>query len=124
MSYITKNTSSIPEHYYAAINPNEEVRKNSSSGGIFTAIATAILSEGGVIFGARFDTDWSVIHDYTETFEGLETFRGSKYLQSRIGNTYQQAEKFLKEGRKVLFTGTPCQIFGLHHFLRKNIPIY
>ena len=112
--------SHIPKQCYAAINPNEDVRKNSSSGGIFTAIATTVLSEGGVVFGARFDTDWSVIHDHTETLEGLAAFQGSKYLQSRVGNTYQQAEKFLKEGRKVLFSGTPCQISGLHHFLRKE----
>lgn len=117
---LQKTPSHIPEQCYAAINPNEEVRKNSSSGGIFIAIATAILSEGGVVFGARFDTDWSVIHDYTETLEGLATFQGSKYLQSRIRNTYQQAEEFLKAGRKVLFTGTPCQISGLHYFLRKE----
>lgn len=61
-----------------------------------------------------------MVHDFTETHEGLQAFRGSKYLQSRIGNTYRQAGKFLKAGRKVLFSGTPCQIAGLKRYLHKN----
>lgn len=117
-----QETSRLPNVCYAAINPNETVRKESSSGGIFTAIASAVLKEGGVVFGARFDTDWSVMHDYTETHEGLAAFRGSKYLQSRIGNSFRQAEVFLKANRKVLFTGTPCQIAGLRRYLRKDYP--
>lgn len=117
-----QETPRLPDVCYAAINPNEKIRKESSSGGVFTAIASAVLKEGGVVFGARFDTDWSVMHDYTETHEGLAAFRGSKYLQSRIGNTFRQAENFLKAGRKVLFTGTPCQIAGLRRYLRKDYP--
>lgn len=117
-----QGTPKFPDTCYAAINPNEKIRKESSSGGIFTAIASVVLAEGGVVFGARFDTDWSVMHDYTETYEGLAAFRGSKYLQSRIGNTFHQAEDFLKAGRKVLFTGTPCQISGLRRYLRKDYP--
>lgn len=117
-----QETPRLPDVCYAAITPNEKIRKESSSGGIFTAIASAVLKEGGVVFGARFDTDWSVMHDYTETHEGLAAFRGSKYLQSRIGNTFRQAEDFLKSGRKVFFTGTPCQIAGLRRYLRKDYP--
>lgn len=117
-----QETPRLPDVCYAAITPNEKIRKESSSGGVFTAIASAVLKEGGVVFGARFDTDWSVIHDYAETQEEIAAFRGSKYLQSRIGNTFQQAEDFLKAGRKVLFTGTPCQIAGLRRYLRKDYP--
>ena len=73
-----------------------------------------------MVFGARFDENWEVIHDYTETIEGLALFRGSKYVQSRIGEAYKQAKFFLKQGRKVLFTGTPCQIAGLKLFLRTD----
>ena len=109
-----------PLKVYAAKNKDEEIRMQSSSGGIFTLLAEQIIQEGGVVFGARFDENWEVIHDYTETIEGLAPFRGSKYVQSRIGDTYQQAESFLKQGRKVLFTGTPCQIAGLKLFLRKD----
>jgi len=109
-----------PLQVYAANNPNEEVRMQSSSGGVFTLLAETIIQEGGVVFGVRFNDDWEVIHDYTETKEGLAAFRGSKYVQSRIGESYCQVERFLKKGRKVLFTGTPCQIAGLNLFLRKE----
>ncbi len=106
-----------PLAVYAACTTDEGLRKASSSGGLFTLLAEETLSRGGVVFGARFDETWGVCHDYTETVEGLAPFRGSKYLQSRIGDNYQRAELFLKEGRPVLFTGTPCQIKGLVHYL-------
>ncbi|CAK7071214.1 MAG: hypothetical protein PARBA_02789 [Parabacteroides sp.] len=109
-----------PLEVYAAFNKNEEIRMQSSSGGVFTALAEQIIQEGGVVFGARFNEDWEVIHDYTETAAGLSVFRGSKYVQSRIGDTFNQAEQFLKQGRCVLFSGTPCQIAGLKLFLRKE----
>ncbi len=105
---------------YAAINPDDEVRLQSSSGGVFTILAEQVLTEGGVVFGARFDEQWQVVIDYTEHVEGLAAFRGSKYVQARTGNSYQQCERFLKAGRKVLFSGTPCQVSGLHRFLRKS----
>lgn len=111
-----------PEACYAAINPEEQVRRVSSSGGIFTALATRILNEGGVVFGARFADDWSVVHDCTETVEGLAPFQGSKYVQSRMGDCYRRAETFLKAGRTVFFTGTPCQIAGLRRYLRRDYP--
>ena len=113
-------TERKPLKVYAAINKDEEVRKQSSSGGIFTALAEQVIKQGGVVFGARFDERWQVKHDYTETMEGLAAFRGSKYVQSQIGNSYQEAERFLKAGRKVLFSGTPCQIAGLRNYLRKE----
>lgn len=99
---------------------DKDIVLKSSSGGIFTFLAHKILNDGGVVFGARFDEEWNVVHDFTETKEGLEPFRKSKYVQSRIGNTFKIAEYFLKQGRKVLFTGTPCQIKALKLFLRKN----
>ncbi len=105
---------------YAAVNPDENVRRLSSSGGIFSLLAEKVLKEGGVVFGARFDEHWDVVHDYTESLEGLAAFRGSKYVQSRIGNTYVEARQFLRAGRKVLFSGTPCQVKGLKQYLRKE----
>ena len=71
----------------------------SSSGGIFTLLAEEIIAKGGVVFGARFNEEWDVVHDYTETIEGLSAFRGSKYVQSRVGKCYSQVEEFLKKGR-------------------------
>ena len=109
-----------PLENYAAMNPNEQVRLASSSGGIFTLLAEAIIEEDGVVFGARFDTDWNVIHDYTETKEGLVAFRGSKYVQSQVGDCFSKVKSFLQTGRKVMFTGASCQIAGLKHFLRKE----
>ena len=108
-----------PLRVLAAINKDESVRLKSSSGGIFHLLASRIIAEGGVVFGARFDGDWQVVIDYAEDMEGVEAFMGSKYVQARIENAYKDAERFLSEGRKVLFSGTPCQVAGLHRFLRK-----
>lgn len=105
---------------YAAKNQDESVRLSSSSGGVFTALAEQVIAQGGVVFGARFDESWNVVHDYVETVEGLSAFRGAKYVQSRIGLCFLQAETFLRQGRQVLFSGLPCQIAGLKKFLRKD----
>ncbi len=117
---INQGEAREPLAVYAAKNPNEDIRRQSSSGGIFTMLAEYIIDKGGVVFGAAFDAQWEVEHQYTETKDGLAAFRGSKYMQSRIGETFKQAEAFLKEGREVLFSGTPCQIAGLNLFLRKK----
>ncbi len=108
-----------PQHVYAAINKNEPVRLRSSSGGVFYTMAEKVISEGGVVFGARFDEDWQVVIDYTEKIKGVDAFMGSKYVQARMGNAYKDAKRFLSQGRKVLFSGTPCQVAGLHQYLRK-----
>lgn len=105
---------------YACYNKNEEIRKNSSSGGIFTLLAENILEKQGVIFGASFDKEYNVQHTYIENKEELNKFRGSKYVQSSINYTYKQAKEFLEKDRYVLFTGTPCQIEGLKRFLGKE----
>lgn len=105
---------------YACYNSNEEVRIASSSGGIFTLLAEKIISQGGVVFGASFNEDLGVEHTWTDNKDELYKFRGSKYVQSIIGNTYRQAKDFLQTGRPVLFTGTPCQIYGLLLYLGKN----
>lgn len=111
-----------PMEVLAVKNRNEKERIASSSGGVFIALAKEILSKGGIVFGAVFDEKWEVKHTYAETLEGVEPMMGSKYLQSRMENNFQEAEKFLKEGRQVLFTGTPCQVTGLHRFLKKEYP--
>ncbi|MCS2450406.1 Coenzyme F420 hydrogenase/dehydrogenase, beta subunit C-terminal domain [Bacteroides thetaiotaomicron] len=109
-----------PLKVYAAKNPNEQIRLSSSSGGIFTMLAEQILKENGIVFGARFDEKWEVEHDYADTLDGIAAFRGSKYVQSRIGDSYQRVEDFLRKGRKVLFSGTPCQVAGLKRFLHNK----
>lgn len=85
----------------AAINLNEEIRLKSSSGGIFTLIAEKIFAQGGVVFGAVFSDDFkSVRHICVENIADLDKMRGSKYVQSKIGDTYKQAKLFLDSGRK------------------------
>lgn len=105
---------------YACINKDENIRENSSSGGIFTLIAKEIINMGGVVFGTKFDSNFNVIHSYTSLEEELYKFRGSKYVQSIIGDNYKIAKSFLEEGKYVLFTGTPCQIEGLLAYLGKK----
>lgn len=117
---INQSESRKPLEVYAAKNPNEKIRIQSSSGGIFIMLAENTISQGGIVFGARFNEKWEVVHDYAETIEGIIPFRGSKYVQSRIGDNYIKAQKFLKKGREVLFSGTPCQIAGLNNFLSKE----
>ncbi len=104
----------------AAINPNNQVRSESSSGGIFSMLAENTIKAGGVVFGVRFDENWQAVFDYTETIEGLAAFRGSKYIQARVGRAFIDAKVFLKHGRKVLFTGTSCQIAAMRHFLNRD----
>ncbi len=106
----------------AVKNRNEDERMASSSGGVFVALAKKVIDQGGVVFGAVFDENWEVKHTYAESMGGVRPMMGSKYVQSRIGDTFRQAEKFLKDGRKVLFTGSPCQITALHNYLRKDYP--
>lgn len=117
---LNPSTERIPLHTYAARCTDEGIRRDSSSGGVFSVLASEVLAGGGVVFGARFDDDWSVVHDFCITPEGLAAFRGSKYVQSNIGDSYLRTEAFLKEGRRVLFSGTPCQIAGLKRFLRRE----
>lgn len=107
---------------YAATNPDISVLLKSASGGVFSALATVILNDGGIVFGARFDKKWQAVHDYASSIEDIDKFRGSKYTQSIIGDSYRQAECFLKSNRKVMFSGTPCQIAGLRNYLRKPYP--
>lgn len=112
-----RQESRMPMKVLAAKNRNKDIRMQSSSGGVFTALAEYIIRKGGVVFGACFDANWEVHHAYTETIEGLAAFRGSKYVQSKIDNTYKEAKIFLNQGRMVLFSGTPCQIAGLKRYL-------
>lgn len=117
---INQYDTRTPLKVYAAKNSDDEVRRLSSSGGIFTLLAEQTIKDGGVVFGACWDNEWNVKHDCVDNISDLQRFRSSKYLQSVIGDAYLKTEQFLKTGRKVMFTGTPCQIAGLKHFLRKE----
>ncbi len=106
---------------FAAQGTDDALRRESSSGGLFTEIAQYILSQNGVVFGAAFTEDfYGVRHIAVQTKEELYQLRGSKYLQSDLGNSFQAVKEYLEEGRPVLFSGTPCQIAGLKSFLCRD----
>lgn len=105
---------------YAAVNSDQVTRNTSTSGGVFTLLAKTVLNKNGVVFGAAYNPDFSVSHQYTETEDGLQKFSGAKYVQSDIGESYRQVKSFLNENRYVLFSGTPCQIAGLQSYLGKD----
>lgn len=109
-----------PFEVLAAFNKNESVRKESSSGGIFYLLAKKTIENNGVVFGAKFNKTWGIEHDFTENVECIQPFMGSKYVQSRIGESFIKVRTFLKQGRLVLFSGTPCQVKALRLFLRKE----
>lgn len=98
----------------------EKVRESSSSGGVFTLLAEKILRMDGIVFGVEFDENWNVVHSYVDKECDLVRFRESKYVQSDVNASYQKVESFLKEGRIVLFSGTPCQISALRCYLHED----
>lgn len=110
---------STPQTVYAAWNRNLTERLESSSGGVFYLLAKQCIEEGGVVYGADYKDNMTVCHRRFVDSETLKRTRGSKYVQSDIADTYIQVQKDLKDGHKVLFSGTPCQIAGLRLFLRK-----
>lgn len=116
---INIGTPTEPLSSEAMIFNDTEKRIESSSGGVFTAIAEETINRGGIVFGASFTKDWNVIHTSAETIKDLKKFRGSKYVQSDTLDTFSQVKKHLKEDRWVLYSGTPCQIRGLLLYLRK-----
>lgn len=105
---------------YACYTTDEAIRMHSSSGGMFTLFAEEILNHGGTVFGAAFDDDLTVKHIGVNRKSDLVKLQGSKYVQSRIVDTYASAKKLLQKGSPVLFTGTPCQIGGLKLYLGKQ----
>lgn len=110
-----------PIKAYAARSGDARTSHHSASGGIFPVLAEQVLNEGGVVFGARWDEDFmGVHHDFITDRKDLHFFQGSKYVQSTIGNAFFQVRDFLKQNRKVLFSGTPCQIQGLKKVIRKH----
>lgn len=117
---INQSAPRQPLAQYAAKHRDDAIRLRSSSGGVFTLVAESVIAAGGVVFGAKFDAAWNVVHDSVDTPEALGALRGSKYVQSRVGDSYISAKRLLDDGRKVLFTGTPCQISGLKHALRRD----
>lgn len=103
---------------YATKNKSDEIRMHSSSGGMFYTISKYVLSKGGLVYGVIFDNNFHAVHIRTDSIDGIKKMMGSKYSQSELGNIYNDVKKDLKDGKLVLFTGTPCQVGGLNKFLQ------
>lgn len=116
----TNQSKNNPSTLYAVKSSDDTIRQQSSSGGFFSLLADSVLTKGGVVYGAAFDAAFNVCHTRLANIEDLYKLRGSKYVQSRIGETFRECKDDLKAGKLVLFTGTPCQISALGHFLRKD----
>ena len=106
--------------FYAVWNKENDIRRQSSSGGMFRILAEEIIAEGGVVYGAAFDEANHLRHIRVENVEELGALMGSKYVQSDIGTMLGQVRADLRNGRQVLFSGTPCQVAGLYAFLGGN----
>ncbi len=102
---------------FAAINKDPQIRKQSTSGGTFSTLAEKILDRGGVIFGVAFNSEWRTHHIVVESRAELAQLRGSKYLQSDLGDSFRKVKEYLDQDRWVLFSGTPCQADGVRRTL-------
>lgn len=111
------------EAVYAAASNNDNLLRKSASGGAFAVLAENVLKKDGVVYGAALPLENGKLepkHLRIDTVERLPELQGSKYVQSAIGDTYAQAKKDLLDGKRVLFSGTPCQIAGLKQYLKKD----
>lgn len=115
-----KELSNISPTAYAAFSKDESMRLCSSSGGIFSELAKAVLSQSGVVYGAAYDEKFDVKHICVDKFEDLYKIRGAKYAQSLLGDTFESIINNLKNGQKILFSGTPCQVAGLKSLVGDN----
>ena len=112
------DTSWVTGKCLAVINALEDDLMESSSGGVFSILARSVLSAGGVVYGHEFAEDFSVRCVRIESIDDLPKLRGSKYVQSNMCESMKQIKQDLSAGKRVLFSGTPCQVDGLKSFLR------
>lgn len=105
---------------YAAYTKDSDIRKHSSSGGIFSELGLQVLKQDGVVYGAAYGKNYTVEHICVEKVDDLVRLRGAKYVQSNLGDSFSVVKKRLNSGQQVLFSGTPCQVAGLKTFLQKE----
>lgn len=114
------STNDEPVKAFAAKNDDKAVRLSSSSGGVFTLLATKVIEAGGMVYGVKWDEKWQTVYSGAEHIEELETFWGAKYVKAKNDSVFCDVEKHLKAGREVLFSGLPCDVNALKLFLRKD----
>lgn len=117
---LPKNSSVVPLKVFAFRNKNDAQIMQSASGGVGALAAQEIIKEGGIAYGVSYDKSFGVKHIRVDCLSDLPQIQSSKYVQSDTGNTYSQVQNDLLAGKIVLYTGTPCQIDGLHSFLKKD----
>lgn len=113
-------TTESMQRVYACWNKNKTVKRKSTSGGMFSLIAEFFLDDGGYVIGCAWENDFSAKHICINDKKELDKLRGSKYLQSNMGDIYVKVKNLLDSGKKVLFSGTPCQVHGMRTFLDKD----
>ena len=107
------------EAFVVALKDKQKLAQ-STSGGAFAAFAEKILENGGVVFGAAYDENLYPSQTCVENLQDLQKLKGSKYVESDTADSFRKAKEILDGGRKVLYSGTPCQIAGLRVFLGKE----
>lgn len=107
---------------YAVKHKDNDIRLKSRSGGVFTSISDYFLECGGVVYGCVLNDNFNAVHIRAITSDERDRMRGSKYIQSNLGDTFKKVREDLCNGKKVLFTGTSCQVAGLKKFLGKDEP--
>lgn len=110
----------VEQHGFIVQHLDAQVRRESTSGGAFSAIAESIINDGGIVYGAVYGEDFTVKHVGITDKSEIWRFRNSKYVQSFLGDTFRDIRSYLINGVKVCFSGTPCQIEGLRAFLQKD----
>ena len=114
-----KAAAHLPKSYVCFLN-DSNIRCRSTSGGAFTALAWYVLKNSGILCGVILNDEQKVVHYFSDNEDGLAKMRGSKYVQSYQSGVYSKIRNILLDGRLVLYTGTPCQVAGLHSYLGKN----
>lgn len=105
---------------FAVKHKNESIRLESRSGGVFTALSNQIFKADGVVYGCVLNNNIEAVHIRATSTDDRDKMRGSKYVQSRLGETYREIKQDLNQGKNVLFSGTSCQVAGLKAYLRKE----
>lgn len=117
---LNKIKKNIPQKTYAVWAKDNEMRSRSTSGGAAAIFSEKIIDENGIVYGVALEQNVKIRHIRIDNFLDLDKIKGSKYVHSYVEEAYSLVEKDLKENKKVLFTGTPCQIAGLKLFLKKE----
>lgn len=107
----------VEKHAYCAIHKDNRIWEKSSSGGAFSAICQAFGDENTIIFGAEFDKK-KIKHSYCEGVNNIDKFHQSKYVQSNIDNTFNQIKEMLNNGKKIIYSGCPCQVAAMRNYLK------